>query len=112
MAKKDAKNNISEDRPKWVPKWIPRWVTMKGLIIVTFILLMIFFGNTSYPKILEYIKTSNELRAEIKHYNDSAEYFRQKAHELETNREALERIAREQYGMKREKEDVFITDIP
>ena len=111
MAKKNAKNNI-EERPKWVPKWIPQWVTMKGVIIVTFIMLMIFFGNTSYPKILVYIKTSNELKAEIKTYNDSTEYFRKKAHELETDREALERIAREQYGMKREKEDVFITDIP
>jgi cell division protein FtsB len=38
--------------------------------------------------------------------------YREKAHSLATDRETLERIAREQYGMKKEKEDVFITNIP
>ena len=35
-----------------------------------------------------------------------------KVNELNTDRETLERIAREKYGMKRENEDVYITDIP
>ena len=36
----------------------------------------------------------------------------QKTRELNTNREELERIAREQYEMKRAGEDIFITPIP
>ena len=32
--------------------------------------------------------------------------------ELNTDRETLEKIAREQYGMKRVNEEVYITEIP
>ena len=38
--------------------------------------------------------------------------FDAKVNELHTDRETLEKIAREKYGMKRENEEVFITDIP
>ena len=35
-----------------------------------------------------------------------------KVNELNTDKETLERIAREKYGMKRHNEDVYKTDIP
>lgn len=53
-----------------------------------------------------------DLKAEIQANLDSANYFMQKTRELNTNREELERIAREQYEMKRAGEDIFITPIP
>jgi len=54
----------------------------------------------------------NDLKAEIKSNQDSAKIYEAKLDELHTDRETLEKIAREQYGMKRTNEEVFITDIP
>lgn len=93
-------------------RWIPRWLSLPLIIIVAFLVVMIFFGDNSYLKSKEYSRKIDELNKEIKANKDSAEYYRKKSRELNTDRETLEKIAREQYGMKRENEDVYITEIP
>ncbi|MBE6310051.1 MAG: septum formation initiator family protein [Bacteroidales bacterium] len=107
----DKKHN-KQKRQFALTRWIPDWINIKWVIVILVFLIMIFFGRNSYLNILEYQKTIDELKVEIDKYNDTTQMYRQKAHSLATDRETLERIAREQYGMKREKEDVFITDIP
>ena len=109
-----AQQKKSSDNKKqfYKPRWIPEWINIKWVIVIAVFLVMIFFGKNSYVNILQYQKITSELRNEIKKYNDTTQMYRQKAHSLATDRETLERIAREQYGMKKEKEDVFITDIP
>lgn len=93
-------------------RWIPRWLSLPLIIIVAFLIVMIFYGDNSYLKSKEYSEKIDELTKEIKANRDSAAYYRRKSHELSTDRETLEKIAREQYGMKRANEDVYITDIP
>lgn len=91
---------------------LPRWLSLPLIIIVAFLVAMVFYGDNSYLKSKEYGKKIDELEKEIKANKDSAIYYQRKAHELATDKETLEKIAREQYGMKRESEDVYITEIP
>ena len=69
-------------------------------------------GENNYMRIYDYERQINELKAEIKANEDSAAMYEAKTRELNTDRETLERIAREKYGMKRANEEVFVTDIP
>jgi cell division protein FtsB len=54
----------------------------------------------------------NELKSQIKNNQDSAAAYDAKVNELKTDKESLERLVREKYGMKRTNEEVYITDIP
>lgn len=66
----------------------------------------------AYVKSNNYTQQINQLKNEIKENRDSAAYYNQKVNELNTDKERLEHIAREKYGMKRLNEDVYRTDIP
>lgn len=110
MAEKKNKET-EKKRSKWTA-WIPRWISLPLIIIVTFLLLMVFYGDNSYIKGNQYAEKIYELEKEIQINKDSAKYYQRKSRELVTDAETLEKIAREQYGMKRENEDVYITEIP
>ena len=94
------------------PKWIPRWLNLPFLIFVAFILMLLFFGENNYMRINSYKQQINDLKAEIQSNQDSVLIYEAKFDELHTDRETLEKIAREKYGMKRTNEEIFITDIP
>lgn len=94
------------------PKWIPSWMSLTFVAFIVFIGTMMFYGESSYVKSNHYTQEINNLKAEIKENRDSAAYYTQKIDELNTDKERLEHIAREKYGMKRTNEDVFHTDIP
>lgn len=93
------------------PSWIPRWFNLPFFIFIAFIVLLLFFGDNNYLKIWELDREKASLNAHIKAQKDSTQMFMNKINELNTDRESLERIAREQYGMKQENEEVYITDI-
>ncbi|MBQ4367095.1 MAG: septum formation initiator family protein [Muribaculaceae bacterium] len=93
------------------PKWIPRWLNLPFVVFIVFVVLLLFTGENNYLKINSLKKQINELKAEIKANEDSAAVYDAKVQELNTDRESLEKIAREKYGMKRVNEDVYITDI-
>lgn len=94
------------------PNWIPRWLNIPFVVFMIFITWMLVFGENNFIKTHALTSQINSLKAEIKAKNDSAVFYEAKVRELNTDRERLEKIAREQYGMKRENEEVFITDIP
>ncbi len=90
----------------------PRWLSLPFVVLAASFVVMVFYGDNSYIKSIGYQEKINDLKAEIKMNEDSAAYYERKSNELSTDPESLEKIAREQYGMKRENEDVYITDIP
>ena len=94
------------------PKWIPRWLNIPLLIFIAFVVLLLFFGENNYTRTNKYRSQINELKSQIKDYEDSAAVYDAKVNELNTDNESLERLVREKYGMKRVNEEVFITDIP
>lgn len=94
------------------PKWIPIWLSLPFVIFLAFIAMLLFFGENNYMEINKQKKEIDDINAQIKQQEDSALYYERKTQELNTDKETLERLAREQYSMKRTNEDVFITDIP
>ena len=94
------------------PKWIPRWLNIPLLIFVGFVIVLLFFGDNNYMRINKYRSQINDLKSQIHNNKDSAAMYEAKINELNTDKESLERLVREKYGMKRTNEEVFITDIP
>lgn len=89
-----------------------RWIHLPFIIILAFFVMLFFFGDYNFINRKEYINKISAIKAEIKANEDSAAVYEAKSRELDTDRQTLERIAREKYGMKRTNEDVYITDIP
>ena len=94
------------------PTWIPRWLNIPLLIFVGFVVVLLFFGDNNYMRINKYRSQINDLKSQIKNNEDSAAMYEAKVNELNTDKESLERLVREKYGMKRVNEEVYITDIP
>lgn len=92
------------------PSWVPRWLNIPLIIFIAFSVSLLFFGDNNYLKINELKSRINELKAEIKLNEDSAAIYEAKVRELNTDRETLERIAREKYGMKHQNEDVYVVE--
>ena len=94
------------------PKWIPLWLSIPFIIFITFIVTLLFCGEFNYLVIAEQQREKDKYKELIKEQEDSAQYYIRKTQELNTDKETLEKIAREQYKMKRNNEEVYITDIP
>ena len=109
--KKKNTSKTGKRKGNIITRHIPRWLSVPLVVIVAFLIIMIFFGDNSYLKNKEYGNKIDELAKEIQANIDSAKYYQRKSKELVTDKETLEKIAREQYGMKRESEDVYITEI-
>lgn len=93
-------------------KWVKSLFTLPKIVFLFFIVWLTFFSENSCKRKLEYRQQIKELKTEIAANKDSTAYYNAKTQELNTDRETLEKIAREQYGMKRTDEEVYITDIP
>ena len=94
------------------PSWIPRWLNVPLLIFTGFIIWLLFFGEYNFMRINDQKKEINQLKEQISANLDSAKLYDDKLHELNTDKETLEKIAREKYGMKRLNEEVYVTNIP
>lgn len=79
-------------------------------IIILFFLIAIlfFFSDSSVIKRMKYESQIKDLESQIEFYRQQSEIDREKLNELQSNKEDLEKFARENYLMKKENEDVFI----
>lgn len=80
------------------------------LTLVVFIVIVGFLDENS---LIQRIKHQNEistLNSEIAKYRKQYEEDTEKLKELTTNPEALEKIAREKYLMKKPNEDVYVLE--
>ena len=75
--------------------------------LVFFIWLLIFDNNSLLDR-YKYLRTRHELKEEKQYYLERIEEDTRRLNELKTDRENLEKFAREQYFMKKENEDVFV----
>lgn len=79
-------------------------------IIVVFVLLVIlfFFSDSSIPKRLKQESQIKDIQSQIELYRQQIEVDKEKLNELQSNRDDLEKFARENYFMKKENEEIFI----
>ncbi|TZF84979.1 septum formation initiator family protein [Pedobacter sp. BS3] len=75
---------------------------------VAFVVWMLFFDRNDLMSQYEYRTQLNKLEEEKEFYTQQIEKVKQDLDELTTNREQLEKFAREKYHMKKDNEDVYI----
>ncbi|MDO5571067.1 MAG: septum formation initiator family protein [Bacteroidales bacterium] len=78
------------------------------LMLFAFALYFIFIDENSWVTIFRNDIKISELNKEIDFYKQEIELSKTKYIELNSNRENLEKFAREQFLMKKPEEDVFI----
>ena len=83
-------------------------INVYWLVTIGFVLLTFTAGDSNLDKRYTYDEKIRSLEKEIKHYEEEIAINSQKLQNLRTDKEGLERFAREEYYMKRPNEDVFI----
>jgi len=75
---------------------------------ILFIVWMLFFDHNDIFLHLQYRKELNELKADKKYYQEQIDLTRKEVDLIKSNPQAMEKVAREQYLMKKDDEDVFV----
>lgn len=78
------------------------------ITIVIFLIVIVFLDENSLIQRAKHQQEINDLTSEIEKYRKQFEEDTKKLKELTDNPEALEKIAREKYFMKKPNEDIFI----
>lgn len=80
------------------------------ITITLFLIWVIFFDDNCIMSDIRYKSEIRQLQLKIETYKKDIAESIQKSNELRTNNENLEKFAREQYKMKKAKEDIFIVE--
>lgn len=84
------------------------WINKYVLVTIGMFILMCLDSDSNLYKRYMYDEKIRSLEKEIKFYQKEIEMNRKKLEDLHTDKEGLERFAREEYFMKRPNEDVYI----
>ena len=80
------------------------------LVTILFLAVTFFIGDSNLYSRYKYDEKIRTLENEINRYKKEVEDNKKKIKELQTEKEGLERVAREDYLMKKEDEDIFIIE--
>lgn len=84
-------------------------LTAYQIIILLVLMVMLFlFSDSSVTKRIKYDTQIKNLESQIEFYRQQTEEDKEKLNELQSNRDDLEKFARENYLMKKENEEIFI----
>ena len=78
-----------------------------AVIFITFVFGFVVSDSSIFARI-EYRAEIRDLKKQIEYYRNKTEQDKQKLNELRSNKENLEKFARENYLMKKENEEIFI----
>lgn len=78
------------------------------LVVIAFLVLTFTVGDSNLYKRFTYDEKIRALEKEIEHYKEEIRINNQKLKALRTDKEGLERFAREEYLMKKPGEDIYI----
>jgi cell division protein DivIC len=87
------------------------WPVLKNkyvLTITVFAIWMLFFDQNNVVDRLRMSSEIHQLEEDREYYLEQIEKDSARLHELTTNKENLEKYAREQFLMKKKNEDVFV----
>ena len=91
--------------------WKIIWPTLKNKYVITLVVFMVwisFFSQYNLTDRAKLARNYKDLQREKEYYLDQIERDSARLHELTTDNDNLEKFAREQYYMKKTKEDVFV----
>lgn len=90
-----------------------RFMPVTTIACILLVAYIIFAGDNTVFNSIDYDRTIDSLRAELEANRDTMLYYRDLNRRLRSDRDLMEQVVREQYGMKRASEDVFIfTETP
>ena len=95
--------SLKKNYTQYLSKLNKYWVVIIIFLVITFMV-----GDSNLYKRYQYDEKIRVLEQEVKNYQKEIEINRKKLEDLNTNKERLERFAREEYFMKEPDEDVFI----
>jgi len=78
------------------------------VVTVAFTVWMVFFDKNDLFSQYQYHSQLSKLKHERDFYQKETDKVHQELNELTTNKETLEKFAREKYLMKKDNEDVFV----
>ncbi len=78
------------------------------LTIVALVVWLIFFDKNDFFTQRDTVQKLNKLKKDQAYYLTEIEKNKAELEELRTNKESLEKFAREKYLMKKDNEDVFV----
>jgi cell division protein FtsB len=78
------------------------------VVTVAFVVWMVFFDKNDLFSQYQYHSQLSKLKHERDFYQKETDKVHQELDELTTNKEMLEKFAREKYLMKKDNEDVFV----
>jgi cell division protein DivIC len=78
------------------------------MAVLVFLVWLLVFDQNSLIDRVKYLRTRHNLEAEKQYYLERIDEDSRRLNELKTDRDNLEKFAREQYLMKKENEDVFV----
>ena len=96
-------SRIKDFYNKYLSRINAYWLGTIVVFALTFVM-----GDSSLYKRYTYDEKIRSLEKEIKHYQKEIEINSKKLNDLHTDKEGLERFAREEYFMKKPNEDVYI----
>lgn len=80
-----------------------------GVLLFTIIMLFLF-SDSNITKRIESDREIRNLKNQIEFYKEKIEADKAKLHELQSDKDNLEKFARENYLMKKENEEVFVIE--
>jgi cell division protein DivIC len=103
---------MAEETKNWIQRvWPKVWPYLRNKYVLTisvFTIWMLFFDQNNVVDQLKMSIEINQLEDDRAYYLEQIEKDSTRLHELTTDRENLEKYAREQFLMKKPNEDVFV----
>jgi len=105
MAKSKKKNFFTRIRKKKIPSWMRNKYL---LTLLAFFIWMLFFDQNDIVSQVELRMKLSDYRSKQAYYEQQIKDVNREKNELLTNKDSLERFAREQYMMKKDNEDLYV----
>lgn len=89
-------------------QWCQRYLSLTLLLAVAVAAFVMFFNDNSVMDTYEAEREIDRLETLIRQEQDTLDYYRRLNASLDTDRETMERIVREQHHMQHPNEDVYL----
>lgn len=98
------------DRLRTLYKFVKPLLNKYLITVLVFLAFIVFIDENNIIRRVEYEMQIREIKSEIRHYRKLSEDSQRKLDKLNSSKAELERVAREEYLMKKENEDVYIVE--
>lgn len=89
-------------------RWIRRYLDVPTLIGLSVVAYIIFTGDNTVFRSIDYERSIDSLQQRLAAENDTMLYYYDLNERLAGDKDLMEKVVRESYGMKRESEDVYL----